>query len=306
MSKVFERHPLSALWPDQTAEEWAETERTVAAHGVLKAILIFEGKVLDGWHRYKAADNAGQDFPTEEFTGTYEEAKERLRVEHLARRSLTPSQRSLAIAEMTDWAPPHRQKGDALAPFTTVQEQAELAQVSERTMQRARTVLRNAIPRVKDAVRGGDLNVDTAAKIAQLPKREQAAALAKPAQVKPPKNERPKWRAPEGMPKPEVGASKEAYEELLERNRFLAEENDLLNDRIAVLASGGVATDEERAALDETLKELRTQVRALEAEAAGLKATRNVTQAENNELKAEVRKLRNQLTRYRDDDKKAA
>ena len=53
------RHRLSAIWPDQTKTEFEALCRDIKANGVRLAITIYEGKVLDGWHRYKAALKVG-------------------------------------------------------------------------------------------------------------------------------------------------------------------------------------------------------------------------------------------------------
>jgi hypothetical protein len=297
--KEFTRHPLSAIWPDQSPEEWAETERTVAAYGVKEKITIYDGLVLDGWHRYRAAKNAGQEVPHEDFVGTLEEAKEFLRRKHLARRSLTGSQRALSIAALTEWVPPSTKGGSAADPPSsamTLADQANEAQVSETTMKAARAVVRNAIPRVKDAVRDGDLSVERAARVAQLSPRQQERALDKPKAAP----ARKKWTAPASLPKPEVGATKQAYDDAQEKIAILSEEHDALSDRVAVLACGGVATDEEREAYAATLSDLRARIKTLEAELAAVKSSRNSYMAESNELKKEVTKLRSQLTKYRD------
>ena len=56
---TLKRHRLSAIWPDQTETEFEALCRDIAANGVRLAIMIYEGKVLDGWHRYRAALKVG-------------------------------------------------------------------------------------------------------------------------------------------------------------------------------------------------------------------------------------------------------
>ena len=74
---------------------------------------------------------------------------------------------------------------------------------------------------------------------------------------------------------------------------ILSEENDRLNDRLAVAAMD--ATDEERGAAVETISELRAQVKTLEAELHAVRASRDNLMTENNEMKRQIAGQRRQL-----------
>jgi hypothetical protein len=67
----YEQHPIAAeLMPggmdEQEFEGFAED---IGERGVLMPISLFEGKVLDGWHRYRAARQHQCAFKTVEYTG---------------------------------------------------------------------------------------------------------------------------------------------------------------------------------------------------------------------------------------------
>ena len=50
----YQRHPLSAVWPDlepQAREALRESMHT-RGYDPLEPVVLYEGKVLDGWHRY--------------------------------------------------------------------------------------------------------------------------------------------------------------------------------------------------------------------------------------------------------------
>lgn len=49
---VYTRHPLSAKYGDMSPEELKGLEADIRANGLNRPIALFEGKVLDGWHRY--------------------------------------------------------------------------------------------------------------------------------------------------------------------------------------------------------------------------------------------------------------
>ena len=54
----YERHPYSAVWPDMAQDVFADLVEDVKKHGVREPIVLFDGQVLDGWHRYRAACKA--------------------------------------------------------------------------------------------------------------------------------------------------------------------------------------------------------------------------------------------------------
>lgn len=94
---TYEIHPLALLVPGMTEEEYAELREDVAEHGLRVPILLFEGKVLDGRHRYRACSDTGV-WPTfTEYTGE-EPASEVLSL-NLHRRNLTESQRAMLAVE---------------------------------------------------------------------------------------------------------------------------------------------------------------------------------------------------------------
>ena len=48
----LERHPLSAAWPAVEKEVSADLLKSIETHGIREPIMIYEGRILDGWHRY--------------------------------------------------------------------------------------------------------------------------------------------------------------------------------------------------------------------------------------------------------------
>ena len=57
----YERHPLSAVWGDMPAEQFEDLKADIKANGLRDPILIYDGMVLDGWHRYRALVENGID-----------------------------------------------------------------------------------------------------------------------------------------------------------------------------------------------------------------------------------------------------
>lgn len=288
MTRKYDRHPLSALCGDMTTDEFIALTDSINVNGVKDPIEIFQGMVLDGWHRYRSATDLGMDCPETKFEGTVDDAKAHVLAKH-TRRNWTDSQRAHAVAKIYEW---HPGRGIRVEPGSGLKTNTELQElaggVSEKLIQQAKTVVRNAIPAVQDAVRDGDLSLKKAEQIAKKPKREQAKALAAP---KP----RP-TAAP--TPRPVVGASVAALDELKERNAILSEELDRVTDRLAVVSLNATdATDEEKAMAEQLLAERLAEVNTMRAELDAVKASRDGLMTTNKELMQQCALYRNQLVK---------
>ena len=49
-------HPISSLYPEMSRDEFAGFLRDIEAHGVKQPILIHEGQIVYGRHRYRACE----------------------------------------------------------------------------------------------------------------------------------------------------------------------------------------------------------------------------------------------------------
>ena len=55
------RHPLSALWGDMPENQYREFVAGIKKRHIRQMIMTLDGKILDGWHRYKACLELGID-----------------------------------------------------------------------------------------------------------------------------------------------------------------------------------------------------------------------------------------------------
>jgi len=85
----------------------------------------------------------------------------------------------------------------------------------------------------------------------------------------------------------------EKLDEAQQAVSVLSEENDRLNDRLAVVAMD--ASDEEKQAASETIAELRAKIKTLEAELSAVKASRDGYMRDNAQLKRQCAMQRKQL-----------
>ena len=96
------RHPLSAVWGDLPDDQYRELVESVMAHGLRDPILwLYEGQVLDGWHRYRASVEAGVEM--EQAVYQQDAAAAFVIQRNAQRRHLTAGQRAACIVACYEW-----------------------------------------------------------------------------------------------------------------------------------------------------------------------------------------------------------
>ena len=174
------RHPLSALWGDMPEDQYREFVAGIEKRHIRQMIMTLDGKILDGWHRYKACLELGIEPFYAKYTG--DDPSGYVISQNAHRRHLTPGQRAACIVACHEWAKTGRPpKGDpgsppmsravsgsasvekggpGSPPVATVSDMAEEAGVSERTIQRAKVAQDAGLG---EAVRSGELSPKGAA-----------------------------------------------------------------------------------------------------------------------------------------------
>ena len=100
----WEYHEI-CLWLPYKPETVEDIANDMAANGFRqdRAIATYEGKILDGRHRYEAALKAGVDPIFAEFQGTKEEAIAYVTSENVARRHLNNKEKEFFYVQMTEY-----------------------------------------------------------------------------------------------------------------------------------------------------------------------------------------------------------
>jgi ParB-like chromosome segregation protein Spo0J len=70
LSNDLQPHPLALQFRPFTDDEFADLVADITAHSQHLPIMLHEGKVLDGWHRYQACIKAGVSPRGEQYTGS--------------------------------------------------------------------------------------------------------------------------------------------------------------------------------------------------------------------------------------------
>lgn len=212
----YKQHPLSAAFPGLNEDDFRALTDDIDANGVREKIVVYEGMILDGWHRYSACMELNvKKPPMIEYEG--DDPVGFVLSKNLHRRHLDASQRAFAIAQLSEWQekagrPSHNLERIKSGKITglSADKAAELAGVSEKTMRQARAATK-AVPEVQEAVTKGEMAVSEAAKLSSLPPEEQRAAVSKPKEKKP---KAPKPPAEETVPLSDYESLLNKYEEM--------------------------------------------------------------------------------------------
>jgi ParB family chromosome partitioning protein len=174
-------HEFADLFPWIEGAAFEELKADIAKNGVLEPIVFIGDTILDGRNRYMAARDLGMEYPRIEYHGSNPLAF--VIAKNLARRHLSESQRAMVAAKLAKMPQgartdiqPSANLPEVVAPVSQP-EAAALLNVSERSLRNAKTVQRDGIPELVDAVETGEIAVSAAAEIARLPKEEQAEAV---------------------------------------------------------------------------------------------------------------------------------
>ena len=165
---VKEYHPYVYLFPPMSAEEKETLRKDIEKNGILNPIIIHEGKIVDGRHRYEIALSLGMaenDIPMI-ILDPSDDPLDYVLSSNFHRRHLNTSQRAIIAANLA-----------AGGYGMTAKERASQMNISEPLVRQADKVLKHGSRGVIAAIESGDIAVSDANKIADLSKGEQNEAL---------------------------------------------------------------------------------------------------------------------------------
>ena len=180
----YAQHALSAAFPAMSADDLQALTDDISVNGQREPIVIFEGAVLDGWHRYQSCMSLGwavdeRTLPDDEDPVAY------VKSVNLKRRHLTGSQRSAAIVACSEWHPAHREKKSVATTDFRAPTSAQLAKEADVSISTITHAKAAHTAGVGNAVRDGRISAERGAQIAKLPVAERAAAVDAPKPAKP-------------------------------------------------------------------------------------------------------------------------
>ena len=200
---TMELHPYCTLFPDCSEEELQMLTDDIRQNGLLEPIVLFDGKILDGRNRYMACLRSNTKPRTIEFTGN--DPLGFVLSKNLHRRQLSESQRAAIAAEIANMRRGYNKqeeyanlrisqsqshKGVATdgnfgkeskstdLPRISQKEAAKMMNVSQRSVNTAAKILKEASPEVVQQVKDGKKTLN-AAMTERKPKEKQQAVPRK-------------------------------------------------------------------------------------------------------------------------------
>jgi protein gp37 len=169
-------HPLAEYLPDMTEEEFKGLKNDISGIGQLEPIVLFEGKILDGRHRYRACCELGIEPQVYEKNINGMSAMDAVRALNIHRRHLTVSQRAMIATAFLEHAEREAKERQKRKPADSVKvilpeqnrqasdEVAEQFQVSGKTVRDAKVVVTEGTKEEKEKVKSGKASVSSTAK----------------------------------------------------------------------------------------------------------------------------------------------
>lgn len=183
---AYKQHPLSAAFPAMPAAEYEALRESIEAIGVQNPATLYEGMIIDGWHRYCASRDVGFECPLQEMADV--DPVQFVKAQNKTRRNLAAGQWAVIEVSLNGWRSAGRPNNSAPGAELSAKQMAKNAGVGVRTIEQAKVAVAAGLT---DAVRDGKVSAKRAAEIAKLPEPERAAAIDAPKPPKPEKVEQP-------------------------------------------------------------------------------------------------------------------
>jgi hypothetical protein len=177
----YEFHPYAAVVPMLGPTELNALAADIQGNGLRQPIMLLHGKILDGRNRYKACLMVGVAPAFRDFNGEGDPLDYIVSM-NLVRRQLTASQKALAVAKIADLPRGNPNLKSSKTPTNsnsaqmrnkTTAEVAKEVEVSPRTVEQAKKVLREAPKETVEKVERGEKSVATAVKEIKAAKEQK-------------------------------------------------------------------------------------------------------------------------------------
>jgi hypothetical protein len=181
--KSYPTHPFAEIFPLADGPQMWDLREDIKANGLREAIWLWNGYVVDGRRRQVCCLALGVEPRYREFVGTHEEVLKFVISMNLHRRHLSDTERAIVAAKIAALPRGSNQYlgkgsnspdgGPSPEKVISRSEAAEVMNVSERAVDRAKKVLTQGTPELQAAVNDETLSLSAAADIASAPPMEQ-------------------------------------------------------------------------------------------------------------------------------------
>jgi N6-adenosine-specific RNA methylase IME4 len=175
-------HPLANIFPPMEGAPFDALVADIKANGLREPLVMFGGLLLDGCNRWRAAE-AADIMITDKDIKQFDPKKDGDPLAfvismNLQRRQLDESQRAMVAAKLANLK--DGQRSDVVSG-TSIEGAATLLNVGRASVERAKTVQREAVPEIVTAVEQGHLAVSLGARAAKMSAEDQAEVAARAA-----------------------------------------------------------------------------------------------------------------------------
>lgn len=180
MKKEF--HPVASIFPLMDEVALVDLKADIAKHGLREPIWLHnDGRIIDGRNRFQACNLAGVEPRFRTYLGPDDKLVAFVVSLNLHRRHLDESQRAMVGKKLSTMTHGGDRRSDQAAklPLVTQAQAAEMLNVSERSIRAAGKVLEEGAPELVAAVERGEVSVNAAASVAEVPKDEQREIVAR-------------------------------------------------------------------------------------------------------------------------------
>ena len=151
-------------------------------NGVLNPVTIFDGQVIDGWHRYTAANELSIECPTVELGDV--DPRDFVLAQNRARRHVTQAQLALATTAVYAWKPVGNPTFSQLDTECPIGKQTQScprfpAFTLTPSNRKQKAVQTKAAPEVVEAVKRGEIGHQRCSYLQAAKKDQQVAAINK-------------------------------------------------------------------------------------------------------------------------------
>jgi len=161
----YEFHPLANIFPLIEGQAYQDLMADVLKHGVREPIWLYEGMILDGRNRYRAASAMNVPYEAKDYEG--DNAASFVISLNLHRRHLNEAQRAMVAAKLANLSKGTNQHTQICGPSQS--DAAEMLNVSTRSVTSAKKIIEDAPIEVAKAVERGAMSVNLATQVASLP-----------------------------------------------------------------------------------------------------------------------------------------
>ena len=173
--QTLRAHPVAECFPPLTDQEYGDLLADVREFGVRVPIVVTaQGEIVDGLHRWRAAQETGQPCPQEPLPDGQNPWQTALAL-NVKRRQLNESQRAMVSARLSQASKVGKPSKSANLP--NIGEAAQMLSVSERSTRTARKIVEQGSAELVAAVDAGEVKVSDAVAVVEAPKKAQNAAL---------------------------------------------------------------------------------------------------------------------------------